>query len=153
MKSSILLSLALISALLVGCGGDSDLPSFYDGSGESGSDSLSITKTTGDNFKIVWNKNSTGYSEVDYTDGSYFLNDNVKKKQTVDCTVIDASADSIRYKCESAGFDKIGRGPKNFTFDSGKNYEFWVNLTTKRKKQTTAATIKYDGTSQHITIN
>lgn len=159
-----ILAVGILGSALTGCGSSSDGgTSSYSGSSgnSSGSDTLTLTKTTGDNFKLIWDKKSSGYSEAvekeineSGEDGNYFLTGNSKTKHTLECTVKNATDTSISYKCvnQNPNAAPIQKNV-NFYFESGNSYEFWVNTTTRREHQAVSATVTYDGTSQSLTIN
>ena len=153
---------SILAAGILGAGCGSGSPSGgsnnSSSNGGSGNDTLSITKTSGDNFKLIWDKKSSGYSEVAYSDGSgaerglLVLSGNTKHKQSFDCTATNADSTEIRYSCVNTNAEAPMYEDRTFFFRVGKTYSFWVNMGTNFDKQAVANTITYNGATQSITI-
>lgn len=162
MKKNIAIALTSVF-LLSGCGTDTtsfdDLTSGFTGGSSKGTDTLTITKTTGDNIDITWNKKSSGYSEAAYSDnpdtkrGRYFISSNTKTKQTFECIVKEATSSEIYYTCTNNNPIAPMYETQSFHFQSGKKYYFWINKSTSLEKQPVSATLLYNGDSQTVTIN
>ena len=153
-------SLTLLVALS-GCG-TSDLidNNVFDtdiGSG-GGSDSLTLTKTSDDNFDLTWEKKYSGYSEAVYKNsrynnerGHYFLTGNAKTTHVLHCTVSNADADSISYSCENDNHSVPMYESVSLRFQNGTNTFYTSEGIDHNLKK--AATLTYDGNSHSISIS
>ncbi len=145
---------------LSGCG-TSDLIDnniFDTGSSSGGSDSLTLTKTSSDNFDLTWNKKYSGYSEAVYKNsrynnkrGKYFLTANAKTKHVLHCTVSSADADKISYRCENDNHSIPMYENVRLTFQNGTNTFYTSEGFDHNLKK--VATLTYDGNSHSISIS
>ena len=132
-------TLATAMALLVtGCGGGSDsIGSYgdyvnYDNSG-TGTDTLAIAKTINPKgFVVLWDKKSSGYSEVIYTDdlnkkrgNGYTATSNTKGFHKMTCKEVYTDAEEASYKCKPDNVTYT----KSVNLKAGVEYKWLVNYS------------------------
>lgn len=116
-----------------GCG--SSLASSLTGSSSS-TDSLKITKS-GNDFSVIWDKKSEGYSKVVYMSEAIgsenIMTDNSSGKHTLNCTLYNSSSSRASYSCTGSGPSILGGQMElqnNFYFIKGVEYKILINYGT-----------------------
>jgi len=123
------------------------------GAGSSGNDALTVSKT-GEGFLVTWTKNSSGYSEVIYTDGTrgargngYPLTSNSTGTFFLNCTEGSRSVESVAYTCQASNITGMTTSV-NLAVDTP--YEWLVSYGTEHEHGETEAIMEY--TSGTLTI-
>ena len=160
MKKTVLkTTIAVAMAMLVtGCGGGgSDEPiSNISGNSSSGKDTMAIAKTISPKgFIVLWDKKSSGYSEIIYTDDlnkkrgkAYLMSANFKGFHKMVCKEVYSTTDGAGYSCKA---DNVTYSHRIY-LESGVEYKWLVNYSDglNFKKGKVEAITTYDGSELNV---
>ncbi len=148
-------------AFFSGCGIDSDMLSDVSGGSGSGTDSLQLIKMDNTNFKIVWNKGYSGYSEAvvktedepSDSRGTYFLTGNSNGKYILECSENVLLDDRVGYDCKNLNPNAAPMYREiELRFEFDKTYNFFTSVGLEHQ-QTKAGSLKYDSSANMLIIN
>lgn len=133
--------------------------------GSSGSDSLKITQQ-GKGFTLVWNKKSSGYSEVGLDSGyvgdgkragKLVVSDNYTGRHTLNCMIDAYGSSYVSVGCYGEGPDVLGGTreiEQHFTVSDATAYRFYQTygaLSSQRHSKDSGYRLRYSSGTLNIT--
>ncbi len=156
-KTALKMVLAVaVAALITGCGGGSDSIGSIGKGSSSGKDTMAIAKTISPKgFVVLWDKKSSGYSEIIYTDDlnkkrgkAYLMSANSKGFHKMVCKEVYSTTDGAGYSCKA---DNVTYSHRIY-LESGVEYKWLVNYSdgVNFKKGKVEAITTYDGSELNV---
>ena len=147
-----ILAMVVATVLFTGCTGEDMVSSIENdtgGGGGVGSDNITVSKT-GEGFMITWTKESSGYSEVIYTDGStgdrgngYPITNNATGTYFLNCTESYSSPSDayVSYNCTRPDLTL----ESSVRLKKGTQYQWLVSYGSEHTYGEVEATMEYSG--------